>query len=198
MNDNVATEKIARLVLALTDPERLRLMGAVLEEPHTLGEIATVASLDVASTLRHLKALERAELVEATAEPEPRYRATLENPKQVAIGLAQRSRVAKMPSEADVDFARWKVLSAFFDGPRLRALPLRNHRKKKIVLEELLRRLPWQSEYHETELDDFIKPIFDDYCSVRRAWIDFMYMQRDHGIYSWTPHGLDALNAEVG
>jgi DNA-binding transcriptional ArsR family regulator len=190
MNE-VRTERIGAILRCFADPDRLRVLTAVLDEAHTPAEIAALVSLGLAGTMRHLKKLERAGLVEAG--PEARYRATLAELKQAVINLATPSRVPETASIADVDFDTREVLSAFFDGPRLKALPVRN-RKKEIVLEELLRRIPWQPEYREAHLNELIKPIFEDYCAVRRAWIDFMYMGRDRGIYRWTQRGLDALS----
>ena len=41
--------------------------------------------------------------------------------------------------------------------------------KKEIVLKELLRRIPWKPEYREADLNELIKPIYGDYCAIRRG-----------------------------
>ncbi|MBZ9771001.1 DUF2087 domain-containing protein [Mesorhizobium sp. CO1-1-8] len=195
MNEDVTTVEIGRLLLLFTDPDRLRVLTAMLDDALMPAEIAASARLDMAGTMRHLKTLQQARLVEMVPGHETRFRATLENLKQTTIALAAPSRVPQNASVAEVDFDTRQVLSAFFDGGRLKALPMRNRRKKMVVLEELLRRIPWKSEYREAELDQHIKPIYEDYCSIRRAWIDFLYMVRDHGVYTWTRQGMNAIKS---
>ena len=99
----------------------------------------------------------------------------------------------ELATSAPVDDQTRDVLRAFFDGPRLRALPAQR-RKKEIVLEEVLRRLPRRREYPESELNGFIEAVHPDYCAIRREWIMGRYMERKDGIYKLTPRGRQALD----
>ncbi|NHZ36779.1 DUF2087 domain-containing protein [Massilia rubra] len=193
MTENLTTEKIGRLLLLFADPVHLRVLSLILDEDLAPTEIAARSMLNLAATMRHLRALQQAGLVKTVVAGETRYRATLDQLKRTAIELATSSRDPETASVGDVSVDTREVLSAFFAGSQLKALPLRNRRKKMIVLEELLRRIPWKAEYKEAELDAHIKPIYEDYCSVRRAWVDFMYMVRNDGVYTWTRHGMDAI-----
>ena len=97
---DVTTERIGTILGSLADPDRLRVITAVLENAHTPAQIAALVSQDLARTMRNLKKLQRAGLVEVG--PEGRYRATLAELKHAAISLARPSRVPETASVADV------------------------------------------------------------------------------------------------
>ncbi|MNC94920.1 hypothetical protein D3C83_119050 [compost metagenome] len=86
------------------------------------------------------------------------------------------------------------MLRSFFDGPRLRALPVQR-RKKDLVLEEVLRRLPRRREYREPELNRFIEVFHPDFCTIRREWIMGGYMEREAGVYRLAERGRAVVGA---
>jgi hypothetical protein len=86
-----------------------------------------------------------------------------------------------------------KVLRTFFDGPRLVAMPA-PRKKKQMILEEILRRIPRRKEYEERELSRYIETIFEDYCTVRREWIMGRYMVRENGTYRLTDLGREVVS----
>ncbi len=86
------------------------------------------------------------------------------------------------------------MLRAFFDGPRLLSLPVQR-RKKELVLEELLRRLPRRREYREPELNKFIEAVHPDFCTIRREWIMGGYMEREAGVYRLAPRGRAVIES---
>lgn len=173
----------------LANPLRLRLIAALVDEAHTLDELSALLATDIAAVAHNVKKLERAGLVVAVRDLMIRYRADLRGLQKAAMRTSAPRRVRATASVADVDAKTREVLSAFFDGTRLLSLPVKQ-RKKDMVLEEILRRLPLRPAYRESELNRLIEPIFDDYCSVRREWIDRRYMVRDHGVYRLTERGL--------
>src|SRR5436190_2161625 len=81
--------------------------------------------------------------------------------------LADRKVVREIAGEDRLDAEERKVLRAFFDGPRLLSIPAQR-KKKQIVFEELLRRLPRRKEYGERELSRYIEAIHPDFCTIRR------------------------------
>ncbi len=85
-----------------------------------------------------------------------------------------------------------RVLRAFFDGPRLLSIPAQR-KKKEIVFEEILRRIPRRKEYGEQELSRYIEAIHPDFCTIRREFIMGGYMVRAGGRYRWTERGRAAL-----
>lgn len=189
MTGSAEPEVTGVLLRGLADPLRLRLLAALVDEAHTLEELSALLATDIAAAAHHVKKLERAGLVVAVRDTMIRYRADLGGLQRAAMQSSAPRRVRATASVADVDAETREVLSAFFDGTRLLSLPVQQ-RKKELVLEEILRRLPLRPAYRESELNHLIEAIFDDYCSVRREWIDRRYMVRDHGVYRLTERGL--------
>jgi hypothetical protein len=182
------------LLRALSDPMRLRLITALLDEPRTLEELTVQLTSDLATVAHQVRKLEAAGLVVQTKDSMVRYRADLGRLQRTAIQVTGPKRVRATASAAEVDGETRDVLSAFFDGPRLTALPVQR-RKKELVLEEVLRRIPVQPEYREPDLNQMIREMFSDFCSVRREWIMAGYMVRDRGVYRLAARGLAVLAA---
>jgi hypothetical protein len=194
MTDGVDQDVADALLRALADPMRLRLIAALLDEPRTLEELTAQLASDLATVAHQVRKLETAGLVVATRDSMIRYRAELGRLQRTAIQISAPKRVRAAATAADVDRETRDVLSAFFDGPRLTALPVQ-HRKKERVLEEVLRRIPVQQEYREPDLNQMIRGIFADFCSIRREWIMAGYMVRDRGVYRLAARGLAVLAA---
>lgn len=194
MADDVDREDVSVLLRSLADSTRLRVIAALLEQPRTLEELTSLLSIDIATAAHQVRKLESAGLVVARRDSMVRYHADLGRLQRAVIQLAPPKRVRATATAAEVDAETRDVLSAFFDGPRLTTLPVQR-RKKEMVLEEILRRIPVQPEYREAELSKMISAIYGDFCSVRREWIMAGYMVRERGVYRVAPRGLAVLAA---
>ena len=75
-----------------------------------------------------------------------------------------------------------KVMAAFFEDGRLKALPVKR-RKLLIVLESFAARFEPGRVYHEKEVNAVIMKAFDDYCTIRRDLVDYGFMARDGSGY---------------
>jgi DNA-binding transcriptional ArsR family regulator len=63
-SDRLNVQKCCRFLGALAEPERLRIVQALLAGPRTVGEVCRLLDLPVANTSHHLKQLRSAGLVE--------------------------------------------------------------------------------------------------------------------------------------
>ena len=77
---------------------------------------------------------------------------------------------------------RDRVLRAFFEEGRLKALPIKM-KKRRYALDVFARRFDPGREYTEKEVNDLISPVYGDYCTIRRELADFGFMARDRGVY---------------
>lgn len=198
MSDTKERDITGALLRGLAHPTRLCLLAAIVENPRSPQELSSILKIDIANAVHHLRKLERAGLAISspdftTDEFTIRYRADFSQLQQLAIQLSTPTRVRETASVANVDSNTLDVLSTFFDGPHLKALPVRG-RKRELVLEEILRRIPKRQEYLESELNGFIEPIFEDFCTVRREWVDRRYMARNRGVYRWAERGIAVLS----
>ncbi len=180
---------VVTLFKGLADPTRLRMVAAMVERPRCGQDLAAEVGIAPATVSHHLKVLEKAGLlVETRQPPYVFYRVDLDALQRAMKAVTTPKRLGELASGAAVDDDTRHVLRAFFDGPRLRALPVQR-RKKEIVLEEVLRRIPRRKEYAEHELNTFIEVVFDDYCTVRREWIMGQYMIRENHVYRLAERG---------
>lgn len=74
-----------------------------------------------------------------------------------------------------------KVLETMFDSfepLKLKQFPAKD-KKKIIVLRKIASKFVKGQEYSETEVNEILKAIYDDYVSIRRALIEYGFMDRD-------------------
>lgn len=77
---------------------------------------------------------------------------------------------------------RKKVIDSFFEYGKLKSLPVQQ-KKRKIVLEEIVKNFEQDKLYTEKEVNIIIADINDDFCTIRRALISEKLMEREAGIY---------------
>jgi hypothetical protein len=103
-----------------------------------------------------------------------------------AEGLRTRARLAlPTPRSETLGGAteeRAKVLAALLRDGRVLTFPTGDARKL-IVLGEIVRRFEVGRVYSEHEVNEVLKAIYGDYATLRRALIDYHFMNRDHGAY---------------
>ena len=186
---------LVRLFKGLADPTRLRLIAAMVDRPRCGQDLAAEVGVTAATVSHHLRVLSEAGLLRETRQaPYTFFQLDLEALQGAVKAVSSPKRVRELATASAVDDDTRDVLRAFFDGPRLVSLPAQR-RKKEIVLEELLRRLPRRREYREPELNRFIEVAHPDFCTIRREWIMGKYMEREGGVYRLTARGREAIGA---
>jgi len=184
---------VVTLFKGLADPTRLRMVAAMVERPRCGQDLAAEVGISPATVSHHLKVLERAGLlVETRQPPYVFYRVDLEALTRALKTVTTPRRVKELAAPDDADAEARAVVRNFFDGPRLRSMPVQR-KKKDLVLEEILRRIPRRKEYAEPELNRFIEVIFEDFCTVRREWIMGAYMTREAHTYRLAERGRAAV-----
>lgn len=75
-----------------------------------------------------------------------------------------------------------KIVDRFMKHGRFETLPVQL-KKRKYILEHILREFELNRVYPETELNEIITRYHDDYCRVRREFVDEKMMYRKDGKY---------------
>lgn len=185
--------ELVTLFKALADPARLKLLGLLVERPRCGRDLAAELELSPATVSHHLRLLRAAGLLRETREsPYTFYEFDHGALRRALSQLRDRSRVQQFAETGGLPEEKRKVLRNFFDGPRLLRIPAQR-RKKEIVFEEVLRRLPRRRAYSERELSRFIETIHPDFATIRREFIMGKYMEREAGVYRLTERGRAAL-----
>jgi excisionase family DNA binding protein len=75
-----------------------------------------------------------------------------------------------------------KVIGRFIKNGRFETLPVQD-KKRKYILEYILRQFELNRLYPEKEVNEIISRFHDDYCRVRREFVDGKMMNRKDGNY---------------
>ena len=135
-------------------------------------------SLTPATVSFHLKKLEAAGIVKSRRE-------------QFYIIYALNAealdkKISELVLEAGIeigesDFEK-KVISSFIKYGKLVSIPVQ-HKKREIILREILKSFERGKEYSEKEVNLIIADFHDDFCTLRREMIAYKLMTRENMIY---------------
>lgn len=75
-----------------------------------------------------------------------------------------------------------RVIKAFFRDGRLVQIPAKM-KKRIIAYKIILDKFEYDRNYPESEVNEIIGSICDDFCTVRRAFVDAGWMTRASGVY---------------
>ncbi len=168
---------------ALSDSSRLLIVSSLRQKPQYVEELAQRLSLAESTVSFHLKKLETAGLVRK--EKQQYYVVFHLNEHVFDTSLKDLVSFTNPLSDTQnkrIEEYRKKVLSTFFRDGVLVKLPSQ-FKKKLIILEEILKLFDSEKMYKEKEVDETLKPIAEDYVSIRRFFIDEKMMTRNAGIY---------------
>jgi predicted transcriptional regulator len=171
---------------ALSDSSRLLIVSSLRQKPQYVEELAQRLSLAESTVSFHLKKLETAGLV--YKEKQQYYVVFHLNEHVFDATLKELVSFANPLSETQdkrIEEYRKKVISTFFQEGVLTKLPSQ-YKKKLIILEEILQLFHTDRIYTEKEVDEILKPVVEDYVSIRRFFIDEKMMTRNAGIYKIT------------
>ena len=190
---DLAVDDLVALFKALADPTRLRLAALIVDRARCGQDLAAELGVSTGTVSHHLRVLREANLVRETRQaPFSFFELELATLQQALKAVSNKKAVREIAVDDSRSSEERKVLRNFFDGPRLTALPVQR-KKKQVVLEEVLRRIPRRKEYEERELSRYIETIFQDFCTVRREFIMCGYMARESGVYRLTDLGREVI-----
>lgn len=173
------SESTVALFKCLADPSRIAILNILARSDSYVELIAARTELSPATVCYHLKKLEAAGLVRCSRTQF--YVIYALNREVLDRPLADLLLVGDSTADREQIY-RQKVLDSFFSGGRLTVLPAQR-KKREIVLEKLADCFEYGRDYPEKEVNRVILDFYDDFCTVRRALIEFGLMERENGIY---------------
>ncbi len=169
---------------ALSDANRLKILGLLATQPQTVEQLAASLNLGASTVSHHLARLSEAGLVTARADGYYNvYSLQTEKLEEMSRRLLKRETLAKLAEDADVEAYDRKVIRDFIspDG-RFKALPSQE-KKFLVVLRYILNAFEPGRSYTEKEVNEIIKQYNDDFATIRRSFIEYRLMARENGIY---------------
>lgn len=168
---------------ALADRSRLLLVQALIEKPQYLEELAKRLNLANSTVSFHLKKLEIVGLIGKRKNqyytifyPENKnFKLTLEEMMEFDFDqkIVQDERIIKYKE---------KILKSFFKDGKIIQIPAQKQ-KRWIVFEQILELFEFGRKYTEPEVNEIIKPFNEDYCLIRRTFVEENVMNRSDRVY---------------
>ncbi len=191
-------ENLLELAKTIGSSEQLALAGLLAARP---GESIAVAGLlpqlparTKNNLSRHFRQLEKAGFIQIQEwqapktgqEPEPSLVTFNPNYARQAQGMIAALRhVITLDTDETKPLVmdeRAATLKRFMKDGKLVGMPVQVKRQQ-YILEEVAKTFEPGIRYTEREVDAILKPIYEDYCTLRRSLVDFKYLHRAGGIY---------------
>ncbi len=172
-------ENALKIFKCLSDTSRLNIIQSLTRGDMYTELLAERLELTPPTVSFHMKKLEDAGLV--VSRKEQYY--TVYSLNRDVLEKTIYEVAASAPEQIDEqqqreEAYRQKVIKAFFEYGKLRAIPVQ--RKKKLICYELIaERFEPGRVYEEKEVNAIITPIYEDYCTIRRDMIGEGIFRRD-------------------
>jgi len=189
--DEDATQELLNFFKALSDANRLKIVGLLARSPLTVEQLAEMLAIHSSTVSHHLSRLTKAGLVSARAEG---YYSVYQLETQVIEAMAQRLLVREtlpaVSEDIDIDAYDRKVLRNFLtpDG-RIKDFPAQE-KKLEVVLRYVLKSFEPGVRYTEKQVNEILMRFNIDYAFLRRSLIEFRMLAREAGGSAyWLPEG---------
>ncbi len=180
MEDEALTTELLAFFKALADAQRLKIVGLLAQEAHTVEQLSALLGISASTVSHHLSKLARAGLVEARTDGHYYfYSLKTEALREMSQRLLKAENLPRL--SADVEAAAYdrKVLQNFTDSEgRIKALPAQE-KKFQVLLRHVAQSFEPQRRYSEKEVNQILARYHEDTASLRRGLIEYRIMARE-------------------
>jgi predicted transcriptional regulator len=182
MSDVSYLDELLAFFKAMSDANRLKIIGLLAQEPRSVEELAEMLGLNSSTVSHHLSTLSSVGLVSARAEG---YYSIYQLEENAIQGMAQRllsrETLPSVAADVDVDAYDRKVLNTYLssDG-RIEAFPAQR-KKEEAILRYVARSFQAEQQYSENEINEILSQYSDDTARLRRNLVEFGFMARQGG-----------------
>ncbi|MBI9048180.1 MAG: metalloregulator ArsR/SmtB family transcription factor [Anaerolineaceae bacterium] len=179
MSDQDHSEALLTFFKALADQNRLRIIGILAQEAHTVEEIANMLEVSVSTTSHHLSRLAKAGLVSAIPEGHYyRYSLHTDTLQEMSQRILSSEVLPKLHQQLSPLSYEEKVLKTFLnDQGQITAFP-KAEKKFSIIVHHVFKAFEKGKIYSGQEVDEILLGYSDDTASLRRALIEYRLMDR--------------------
>ena len=181
--DEDSTQTLARFFQALSDKNRLRIIGLLAERSRTGEELSDALGVGAPTISHHLRRLTEAGLVSAVPDQYYRvYSLRDEVLRETLARLADRSTLSRVGGSTPYYGFEAKVLRDFLKDGRLTAIP-RQRKKREVILRHFARQFEEGRVYSEAEVNDILARYHEDTATLRREMVSYGLLTREGGEY---------------
>lgn len=189
-------ETLLAFFKALANESRLKLVGLLAQQEHSVEEMAVLLQLKEPTVSHHLAKLKQLDLVEMRQDKNTHfYRLNQEVLQSMSKAMFTSEQMAGLTADLDMDAWETKVLRSYFDGGRLRELPA-SRKKRWVVLKWLVNQFDEDRHYPEKAVNQLLKQFHPDVATLRRELVGYNMMQREASQYWRVPETQWKTEAE--
>jgi len=186
MTTDAAMPSTLRLLKALADESRLRVVGILANGERSVDELAAQLDLRAPTVSHHLARLRDVGLVSMRSAGNVHiYRLELDALRNLSRDAFSVERIATFADNVNARAWERKVLRDFFDGPRLKEIPA-SRKKRTVVLEWLANQFSFDTRYREVDVNEVLKQHHPDSATLRRELVGAGLLEREQSVY-WRP-----------
>jgi biotin operon repressor len=174
------SEELVTFFKALSDANRLRIVGLLAQQPYSVEELAALLGLKASTVSHHLSRLVKVGLVSARAEG---YYSVYQLDKSALEGMSRNlfstEQITSTPADVDLDAYDRKVLKDYCrrDGS-LKMIPAQR-KKLDAVLRYVVRAFDVGKHYNEKKVNEILGRFHEDTASLRRELVGAGLMARE-------------------
>lgn len=182
MNATNPVEELLTFFKALSDANRLKIVGLLAQEALSVEQMAAMLDLRPSTVSHHLSRLAEAGLVSAASESYYHvYRLETGALEGMARRLLSEDTLPAVTADVDLDAYDRKVLKDYLqpDG-RLKTIPAQ-WKKLQAVLRHIVQAFEPGERYRERAVNDILERFHEDTATLRRELIANKLMAREGG-----------------
>lgn len=176
------SEELVTFFKALSDANRLKIIGLLAQQPYSVEELAALLNLKASTVSHHLSKLSQVGLVSAKADSYYNvYQLDEKALEEKSRGIFSQEYLAASVADVDADAYDNKVVRDFVrkDGS-LKTIPAQK-KKLEAVLRYVVKAFEVNKRYSEKKVNEILSGYHADTASLRRELVGFGLMKRKGG-----------------
>ncbi len=176
------SEELVTFFKALSDANRLKIIGLLAQQPYSVEELAALLDLKASTVSHHLSKLSQIGLVSAKADSYYNvYRLDEKALEAKSRSIFSQENLAASVADVDADAYDNKVVGDYVrkDGS-LKTIPAQL-KKLQAILRYVVKAFKVGKRYSEKQVNEILRGYHEDTASLRRDLVGFGLMKREGG-----------------
>ena len=180
--ESTINQELLQFFKALADPNRLKIVGLLAQEPRTGEQLAAMLGVSESTVSHHMARLTEAGLASAVAQSYYSvYSLRIEGLAATARRLLSESELPKLANDVDLAAFDRKVLATFTDDQgRITQFPVQQS-KFLVLLRHAVKAFEPERRNSEKEVNQVLSQFNDDTARLRRGFVEHGLMAREGG-----------------
>ncbi len=176
------SEELVTFFKALSDANRLKIIGLLAQQPYSVEELAVLLDLKASTVSHHLSKLSQIGLVSAKAASYYNvYELDEKTLEEKSRNIFSQENLAASVADVDADAYDNKVVKDFVrkDGS-LKTIPAQR-KKLEAILRYVVKAFDVNKRYSEKKVNEILSSYHEDTASLRRELVGYGLMKREGG-----------------